>query len=348
LVVISIIGILLAIVVPAAMVGREKARQRYCANNLRQLGLATHDFKKGDRFPGWQEIVARDASLPIEFPSALPGATTNKIASWPVVLLPYIEEKQLYDLWNDHSEPKYVPDPLGNPALNSMLAHYIPEYACPSRESRFHDGPFISYVANAGYYPLPSDPAPLNNAASKGLPTPGFDYWDAQAGHNGVFVDRVPIPSSAGSLKPHQPLRLPKVTMSDLSRGDGASNTLLYSESLVAGHWSQPGLDTTFVWLYATEPACPPSAGKPMPTIGVTPEMRIHGPKKKVTVLNPRTARPSSRHHHGVNAVFADGHVAFIRDRVDYHVYQQLMTPNGSKSEMPCPGYLLQTGDYEY
>jgi prepilin-type N-terminal cleavage/methylation domain-containing protein/prepilin-type processing-associated H-X9-DG protein len=348
LVVIAIIGILMSLLIPAVMYMRERARRMQCENHLKQLGTATIEYEAAKRhFPGWQQVIARDKSLPLEYPSTLPGATTNKIASWQVVLLNFIEQRPLHRVWNDKSVPKWVADPTtGQPMLNGDLAHYMPLYNCPSQPTSRTYGPFTAYVANAGYYSLASDPAPLSNASSKGPTTTGYDFWDAQAGRNGIFVDRVPIPNSAGSLVPHDPARLPAVSSTDVT--DGTSNTLLISENLVAGQWWQPGLPSTFVWLYATEASCPASSGNPIPTQAVTAEMRINGLRNSVTTLTPQTARPSSRHPGGVNAVFADGHTAFLRDGVDYHVYQQLMTPDGKKSEMPCNDYVLKSGDFEY
>lgn len=348
LVVIAIIGILMGLLMVAIGIGREKANQLSCLKNLQQLGTATQLFHAAkDRYPGTQEIIARNASLPLEYPSTLPGATTNKIASWQSLLLHYVEQRPLYDRWDDQTVPKWVPDPTtGQPVLNGDLAHYLPIYNCPSQPTSRTYGPFTAFVANAGYYAQATDPAPFNQAASKGPSTAGYDYWDAQAGANGMFVDRVPIPRTTGSLTPHDPVKLPEVSSTDVK--DGLSNTLLISENLVAGQWWQSGLESTFVWLYATEPSCAPSPGMPAPTSMVTPQMRINGLRNSVTTLTPQTARPSSRHTGGVNAVYADGHTGFLRDGVDYHVYQHLMTPNGPKSETPCGGYALRSGDFEY
>ncbi|MDA1054515.1 MAG: DUF1559 domain-containing protein [Planctomycetota bacterium] len=348
LVVIGIIGILMSLLIPAVLYVRERGRWVQCMNNTSQLGMATIAFQSAKQhYPGWQQVIASDPSLPLEYPSTFPGATTNKIASWQVVLLNYIEQRPLYSRWGDQAVPKWVLDPLtGQPVLNGDLAHYIPIYVCPSQPSSRTYGPFTAYVANRGYYSLATDPAPFNLASSKGPTTAGYDYGDSQDGDNGIFVDRVPIPMTGAAWKPHDPASIPKVTSSDVV--DGLSSTLLISENLVAGQWWQPGLETTFVWLYATELSCPPSAGKPAPTQLVSPAMRINGLRNSITTLTPQTARPSSRHTGGVNAVFADGHTAFLRDGVDYHVYQQLMTPNGSKSEMPCDGYVLKFQDFQY
>ncbi|MBC8352853.1 MAG: DUF1559 domain-containing protein [Planctomycetes bacterium] len=348
LVVIAIIGILMSLLLVGLGAVRRASLKLKCLNNVRQLGVATIEYQDAKRhYPGWQQVIARDKSLPLEFPSTLPGATTNKIASWQVVLLDYIEQRPLYDRWDDQSLPKWVADPVtGQPMLNGDLAHYIPAFNCAAQPTSRTYGPYTAYVANRGYYALATDPAPFNLASSKGSTTAGYDYWDSQDGRNGIFIDRVPIPTTATAILPQNPAVTPKVTSSDVE--DGLTNTLLISENLVAGQWWQPGLETTFAWLYATEPGCPPSTGKPAPTLGVTDEMRINGLRNSVATLTPQTARPSSRHTGGVNAVFADGHTAFIRDGVDYHVYQQLMTPNGAKSDAPCEGYVLKSGDFEY
>ena len=49
----------------------------------------------------------------------------------------------------------------------------------------------------------------------------------------------------------------------------------------------------------------------------------------------PRFARPASNHSGGVNVVFADGHTHFLRDDIDYLVYQRLLTTNGKKCVDP-------------
>ena len=49
----------------------------------------------------------------------------------------------------------------------------------------------------------------------------------------------------------------------------------------------------------------------------------------------PEFARPASTHSGGVNVVFADGHTQFLRDDIDYTVYQRLLTSNGKKCVDP-------------
>ena len=49
----------------------------------------------------------------------------------------------------------------------------------------------------------------------------------------------------------------------------------------------------------------------------------------------PRFARPASAHGSGANVAFCDGHGMYLRDDIDYVVYQQLLTPNGRKCVNP-------------
>ena len=57
-------------------------------------------------------------------------------------------------------------------------------------------------------------------------------------------------------------------------------------------------------------------------------------------------ARPSSGHHGGVNAVFADGHTQFLNEEIEYTIYQALMTPDTANSNMPQYPYILKGSDY--
>ncbi|MEO8494092.1 MAG: DUF1559 domain-containing protein, partial [Planctomycetota bacterium] len=171
--------------------------------------------------------------------------------------------------------------------------------------------------------------------------------------------------------------RLNSVTTTDID--DGLSNTLLFTENLLAGKWNEghtAGYETpaqcqlTFHWFAASEGnVSTPPAGTP----GAKSLWKINSnaPKMPPSYANNTSggtsrpfadvatalasfsvddwkaaARPSSWHSGGVNVVFADKHTIFLSEQIDYDVYQQLMTPYGKKSDMPCKKYVLRAEDF--
>jgi prepilin-type N-terminal cleavage/methylation domain-containing protein len=108
LVVIAIIGILIALLLPAVQAAREAARRAQCTNNLKQLGLALQNY--------------HDTYL--TFPP--PGITSNTV-SWCTLILPFIEQKPVYDKMNFKNEGTWgTVGKMGN-AINR-----IGGFLCPS------------------------------------------------------------------------------------------------------------------------------------------------------------------------------------------------------------------------
>lgn len=92
LVVIAIIGILIGMLLPAVQQIRETARRTDCLNNLRQVGLAAHMFHDVNQaFPPSRISSPADAPLSLR---------TDGGESWFVRLLPFIEQNDLYELWD--------------------------------------------------------------------------------------------------------------------------------------------------------------------------------------------------------------------------------------------------------
>lgn len=357
LVVISIIGVLVALLLPAVQAAREASRRATCNAQLREIGQAAITFETAKkRLPGWQELVARNGNILTICDNVTPGSE-NKAAGWPALLLPYIDQQALYDRWDDHTVS--IADPT--------LTTYLPVLACPSRPIRHTAYPFMSYVANTGFLPLPNDPAPYGAIASSGktynpIGTPKSIYWQIEDGNNGPFVDRVPCPDPAGIETVgaiSNRLRLTAVETTDIH--DGMSNTIFFAENLMAGAWgagriagrgTPEHLNMSFVWLYRSDqwpsvvnpPVGPPHKNPVVPG-AVLPKNRINGEKWQnkghdtpamPAVVDPEVARPSAWHSGGANVVFGDKHTAFLSDAMDYDVYQQLLTPHADKSDQPC------------
>ncbi|MEW4565483.1 DUF1559 domain-containing protein [Bremerella sp. JC770] len=96
LVVIAIIGVLIALLLPAVQQAREAARRMSCTNNLKQLGLALHNYHDTFRsFPSGG--ITPVSGNPVQNCGAGSGDANDSGAPWTVMLLPYIEQRALHD-----------------------------------------------------------------------------------------------------------------------------------------------------------------------------------------------------------------------------------------------------------
>src|SRR6056297_3670109 len=92
LVVIAIIGVLVGLLLPAVQAAREAARRMSCSNNMKQLGLALHNYH--DTHNEFPYSVALSGS--IESGSAAPGPNTRNHRGW-LLILPFIEQQNLQE-----------------------------------------------------------------------------------------------------------------------------------------------------------------------------------------------------------------------------------------------------------
>ena len=98
LVVIAIIGILIGMLLPAVQQVREAARRTTCKNNLRQLGLSLHNYESAQqRFPeGYLYISGSDYGSQTGY-SVSAGDANYLGHAWGTLVLPYLEQQNLYD-----------------------------------------------------------------------------------------------------------------------------------------------------------------------------------------------------------------------------------------------------------
>jgi prepilin-type N-terminal cleavage/methylation domain-containing protein/prepilin-type processing-associated H-X9-DG protein len=173
LVVIAIIAVLIALLLPAVQAAREAARRAQCTNNLKQIGLAVHNYHSTINSLPWG-----DGPWWIEW-------------SAHTMLLPYIEQGPIYNAINfvDTEFIGTTPMPNDNPANTTAEYAVIPGFLCPSDPDRLTspDG-HNNYMANSGSAPncayggnanLPSWNGPASGPfiySSSGIDTgpPGF------------------------------------------------------------------------------------------------------------------------------------------------------------------------------
>jgi prepilin-type N-terminal cleavage/methylation domain-containing protein/prepilin-type processing-associated H-X9-DG protein len=91
LVVIAIIGVLVALLLPAVQTARESARRTQCLNHLKQMALAVQNYTETHGYIPPGHIIPRDRKL---------GDGHSTIAPWQVLILPYIEQKALFDMYD--------------------------------------------------------------------------------------------------------------------------------------------------------------------------------------------------------------------------------------------------------
>jgi prepilin-type N-terminal cleavage/methylation domain-containing protein/prepilin-type processing-associated H-X9-DG protein len=209
LVVIAIIGVLVALLLPAVQSAREAARRSQCLNNLKQIGIALHNYNtSSNSFP-------QGASLnPITSPYVL--APSNNPTSWSnitswndwsaqALLLNYLEQGPIYNAINFSFAPAWAGN-LCYAVNQTATSTVINTFLCPSDGNAGKDGWLNSY------------------AASQGTTTYGYPFNDA---------DWTNYHKSTGAFAYQRAYSLAQFK-------DGTSNTIAYSEFLVNDPSSGP------------------------------------------------------------------------------------------------------------
>jgi prepilin-type N-terminal cleavage/methylation domain-containing protein len=245
LVVIAIIGILMALLLPAIQKVREAANKMLCGSNLRQIGIALHNYHNDyNKFP-----PGNVSAVPMSAQGCFSGTSAsspNPGPPWSALILPYIEQTALANNLNlngtfpsSYSDAGLAPPPTNlnpaayNPITNSPLYSRVSLYQCPSTPAGML--PWVS-VATVGN-PLPGvERTTMNYFACMGggLDEPATANRRASAGGQNCTCGTVgaPFPNARflihwtnGYMHVNSKKRISDAT-------DGTSNSILVGETI--------------------------------------------------------------------------------------------------------------------
>jgi prepilin-type N-terminal cleavage/methylation domain-containing protein len=234
LIVISIIGVLMSLILPAVMKAREAQNKAVCANNLRQIGYAclsshnTHGY-----FPtaGTVDFAAPYYPTSTAGPSA-PTVGYKQDAGWAFQLLPYLDQELV---WNGQSAPFTGKAQTSTDRMVSVLKDPFKIYICPSRRnltlSTYTNASFPEQSDYSGLLGKSFTVSPLDYAGCNGNAAPsGTPVVPANNGviRSQLLSPNVPAKTSTGANPDYgTPIRA-VVRQNDVT--DGTSYTLMIGE----------------------------------------------------------------------------------------------------------------------
>jgi prepilin-type N-terminal cleavage/methylation domain-containing protein/prepilin-type processing-associated H-X9-DG protein len=304
LVVIAIIAVLIGLLLPAVQKVRAAAARIQCSNNLKQIGLACHNFHDANQ------------GFPTQY---------NSLGHWVVQLAPFLEQDPFYQQWlaTLKTSNPFLAQVKGGP--NSLQTTVIKTLICPADAL---PTPPIEQLYAPGV--LPAYPDGIYSSLTSYGPNTGTKGWAD------VF-DRVKIDDGVFLVVNYrQSVRIADIT-------DGTSSTILFGEAYhrdplwktftdecIPG--SSPNLSQMAAWILEDTLARNASAGI---NWQLTPS-DVAGP---FTPWSPpcrdlqykRVGAYGSGHGGGANVVFADGSVHFLRDSISLKTLQALGTRAGGE-----------------
>ncbi len=319
LVVIAIIAVLIALLLPAVQQAREAARRTQCKNNLKQIGLASHNYL---------DVHGR---LPMNFRSTATGTTVigYEYSTQLVGLLPYIDLAPLYNTINFNGGV-VVND---NGSGKTLGVYILPGYQCPSDPNAGKPIPATGYgpasyafsmgaqyiggyngcnfATEVGTYPAGTgvQTGPTSNNITYGQDPFGRDNVNGSSGGDSNQISGL---SSRGYYNPYSP-KLAEIT-------DGTSNTILVGEirmscsSFSPYGWAWPeamwyGMSAPINWH-----TCPDNTD-----VGTT-LCRDLASGSNTNGMNGF----KSKHVGGAHFLLSDGSVRFLSENLDRLTYARL------------------------
>jgi prepilin-type N-terminal cleavage/methylation domain-containing protein/prepilin-type processing-associated H-X9-DG protein len=300
LIVIAIIGILVALLLPAVQAAREAARRMSCGNNLKQIGVAVHLYHDS-----YQQ-------LPVGSYTTGPCCNSPTYATWTIAILPFLEQQALYDSYN-HNVPNH------DSANENVVATLIEVYTCPTdvhtnETVNPESGPGAAILYAPGSYRAVSG-ATLAQNGDQFFDNPNVAGAASGASPQWAGAMHVARPSLSGDS-----FGLNWESLSSIK--DGTSSTLLVSEYHTLKHNSRRTL-----WAYSY-------TSYNQSSVQLEKRTLLPNYDQCVSLGSADACKRgfASLHPGGLNCVFADGSARFVATRtIDANIWWALGTINGGE-----------------
>jgi len=324
LVVIAIIAVLIGLLLPAVQAAREAARRMQCTNNLKQLGIALHNYHDSlNRLP-YGAIVAGPGNF--WYPTGAGGEHYRY--STLAMLSPFLEQAPIYGALN-FSYPVYMPDGSISLPNSTALAIKVSLFLCPSDSPKNVQAGFApaNYMANAGnglpggsaLHDSPNGCFFYNSGVSFAGITDGLSQT-AFISESNLGLDNGPFKVAPGTaVSPAQVMAqrdavgvttLPPANLTVAECQAAGAGTAGYYNGQRGGSWAQGDFRHALYTHYY-----PPNS------------------KQFDCVRGSDYAwkGPRSYHNGGVNVLFGDGSVRFVKDSVATTTWMALGTRAGGE-----------------
>lgn len=290
----AVISVLISLLLPAVQNVREAARQTQCRNNMRQLGLAAHNFE------------STYGALPASgWTTASVTNPAGKYVGWRASLTPYLEQVAVFqayafgeDWWHSTNF--------------SVGANSLPVFQCPSTPQQAA----ITFAVAKSPRPEMSFPTPVA----------GSDY-EAIMGVRAI-ID--PQKYSTKSLTRSVLYRNSRTRFGDIT--DGTSNTIMVTECAARPsvyrrrtHYADLTNDQGFGWI---------DSESAFSLDGTAHDGHVQGlgPSQTPVAMNATNENePYSFHQGGTMFLFADGHVSFLSESIPLELLAALVTKSGGE-----------------
>jgi prepilin-type N-terminal cleavage/methylation domain-containing protein/prepilin-type processing-associated H-X9-DG protein len=305
LVVIAIIGILIALLLPAVQAAREAARRSQCLNNLKQLGLAMHNFHDTKK------------TLP-------PTGSNCCWGTWQMIVLDFMEQENLASLYQNWGGANPTLRYGGAPNTTNVTTKRIATLTCPSD------------IANAPISSLTSHNYNVNlgnTGRAQQATLNGVTFGGAPFHQIGKIVYVSTDPNHTTTTPGGHVVRPQKgVPFNEIL--DGLSNTLMVGEVLQGTGTDLRG----FTWW---GPAAGFSAHNPpnSPIRDNVDQNCNHQPTLNLPCqvfsnpANPTTLAARSRHPGGVQVLMCDGSSRFVAQNISVVIWRGASTARGGESQ---------------